>query len=467
MIRRLLAIGIAVPLVLCSQRAGRQAEVKVQKTSLTRDQEIQLGKEAAAQVEREMEVVTNPEIETWLNQIGQRLAKTPEANSYPYYFKLVNDESINAFALPGGPMYVHTGLIKAAENEGEVAGVLGHEMSHVALRHGAAQIGKQQTWGTLFGALGAAVGAVTGGSDGHCGMLCQIGELGAGIGGNSVLMRFSRGYERDADLNGARMIASAGYDPMQLPRFFEKLQAQVGKAGEPKGLSLWMSSHPATGSRIQYVSEDVRFYPRRDYTANTGAFPKVKQVVASLPTPKPRPAFLILAKKGAEPRHDLPAGFQDYQANGFAIAYPAAWQVGQAQAGGSLYIIPRGGAARIRNGGIELLNGAMLDYYIPKAGAAAVHLDETTTEFINSLAKDDSNMQAGKSERIEIGGQPARLTRLNTRTSLGQEPAQVVYLYTVARQSGLWYLAMAVQPSRLEEMDPIFQQMIRTVQFPM
>src|SRR5262249_17983659 len=152
----------------------KQVEVKIQKTSMTRDQEIQLGKEAASQVEREMEVVQNPEIESWLNQIGQSLAKAPQANAYPYYFKLVNEPSINAFALPGGPMYVHTGLLQAADNEGEVVGVLAHEMSHVALRHGAAQMGKQQTWGTVFGIAGAAAGAV------QCGMLCQIGQMGVG-----------------------------------------------------------------------------------------------------------------------------------------------------------------------------------------------------------------------------------------------------------------------------------------------
>ena len=145
--RRLLVIVFTIPFILFGEKPARQADVKIQKTSLTRDQELQLGKEAAAQVEREMEVVQNPEIERWLNSIGQRLAKTPQANAYPYYFKLVNEDSINAFALPGGPMFVHTGLLKAADNEGEVAGVLAHEMSHVALRHGAAQIGKQQTWG--------------------------------------------------------------------------------------------------------------------------------------------------------------------------------------------------------------------------------------------------------------------------------------------------------------------------------
>src|SRR6185295_900472 len=101
--------------------------------------------------------------------------------------------------------------------------------------------------------------------------------------------------------------------------------------------------------RIQYVAEDVRFYPKREYTANTGNFPSVKQIVASFPPPKPKPAFLILAKKDAAARADLPPGFKDYQANGFAIAFPANWQVGQAEAGGSLYLIPRDGAARGRN----------------------------------------------------------------------------------------------------------------------
>ena len=104
---RLLAILLLLPLAAFPQKKpSRQVEVKVQKTSLSRDQEIQLGKQEAAEVERQMEVVRHPETEAWLNQIGQQLAKTPQANAYPYYFKLVNEDSINAFALPGGPMFV-------------------------------------------------------------------------------------------------------------------------------------------------------------------------------------------------------------------------------------------------------------------------------------------------------------------------------------------------------------------------
>ena len=207
MSRTLLVFALAVPLSTFSQHPPKQADVRVQKTSLSRDQELQIGKQFAGQVEREMEVVHNPEVEKWLNQIGQNLAKTPQANAYPYYFKLVNDDSINAFALPGGPMYVHTGLLKAADSEGEVAGVLAHEMSHVALRHGAAQITKQQTLWRIVSVLGAVAGTLTADQNGQCGMLCQITQAGTSLGENSLLMKFSRGYEHDADLNGARMMS--------------------------------------------------------------------------------------------------------------------------------------------------------------------------------------------------------------------------------------------------------------------
>jgi beta-barrel assembly-enhancing protease len=464
--RALLLIAFLLPLSAFPQQAMRQADVEVQKTSLSRDQEIQIGKQFAAQVEREMEVVHNPELERWLNQIGQSLAKTPEANAYPYYFKIVNDDSINAFALPGGPMYVHTGLLKAADSEGEVAGVLAHEMSHVALRHGAAQITKQQRYGALFSVIGVLGGTLTADKNGNCGLLCQITEAGTSLGQNSVLMKFSRGYEHDADLNGARMMAAAGYNPILLPKFFEKLQAKQGTAGEPRGLSLWLASHPATGSRIQYVSEDIKFYPQRSYTANTGDFARVKKLIATIPPPKMQPGKLILQKDNPTPRTNLPDGLKDYSANGFSLGYPSSWQVGQAQPGSSLYVIPQGGAVQTQNGGTELINGAMVDYYVPQAGAANTNLDTSTKEFLDGMQKSDANMKVESSQRVTVGGKPALRTTIRTKTSQQQEAEQVVYLYSVARGEGLWYIAQAEQPSKQGELDPVFKQMIDTVQFP-
>jgi beta-barrel assembly-enhancing protease len=464
--RTLLVIALILPLAAHPQKTPKQADVKVQRTSLSRDQETQLGKQFAGQVEREMEVVHNAEVEKWLNQIGQNLAKTPQANAYPYYFKLVNDDSINAFALPGGPMYVHTGLLKAADSEGEVAGVLAHEMSHVALRHSAAQIGKQQTYGALFQIVGLAAGTLTTDQNGQCGLVCQITQAGTSLGENSLLMKFSRGYEHDADLNGARMMSSAGYDPIQLPQFFEKLVKTQGTAAEPKGLALWMASHPATGSRIQYVSDDIKFYPQRSYKANTRDFAKIKKIIATVPPPKPQPGKLIQAKQGATGRMNLPAGMKDYPANGFSIGFPNAWQAGQAEPGGSLYMVPQGGVAKGQNGGVELINGAMIDYYVPQAGASTANLDASTKEFLDGLQKGDPNLKADKPQRVQVGNRTALKTRLTTKTSVQQDPDQVVYLYTVARESGLWYSALAGQKSKMTDLEPTFTQMINSVQFP-
>jgi len=466
MSRKLLLIVLSIPLAAYSQRAPRQATVNVQKTSLSRDQELQLGKQFSTQVEREMEVIQNPEIEKWLNQIGQNLAKTPEANAYPYYFKLVNDDSINAFALPGGPMYVHTGLLKNADSEGEVAGVLAHEMSHVALRHGAAQITKQQRYGMLFQVIGLAAGTLTADKDGQCTLLCQISQAGTALGQNSLLMKFSRGYEHDADLNGARMMSGAGYDPIQLPQFFQKLEATQGTASEPKGLALWMASHPATGSRIQYVSDDIKFYPQRQYMSSTGNFPRIKKLITTIPPPKPLPGKLIQPKQGATERTNLPTGLKDYPANGFSIGYPSAWQAGQAQPGSSLYLIPQDGVAKDQNGGVELIAGAMIDYYVPQAGASAVRLDASTSEFIAALQKGDTNLKTEKPQQVQVGGKAALRTKLTTKTSLQSEPDQVVYLYTVSRDAGLWYLVLAAPPSKLADLDPVFKQMTATIQFP-
>ena len=204
-----------------------------------------------------------------------------------------------------------------------------------------------------------------------------------------------------------------------------------------------MSSHPATGSRIQYVSQDMTFYPKRGYTAATGNFPRVKQLVASLPAAKPKPRFLILAKQGANPRTGLPSEFKDYQANGFAIAYPPSWGVGQAKEGSGLYIVPQGGIAQGKNGEPELLAGATLDYFVAQGGGGSVKLDASSKEFLEALRKGDTNLRPGQPEHTTVGGQPALMIRVTTKTSSQQEQDQLVLLYTAARDAGLWFVVLA------------------------
>jgi hypothetical protein len=140
--------------------------------------------------------------------------------------------------------------------------------------------------------------------------------------------------------------------------------------------------------------------------------------------------------------------------------------VGQAQPGSGLYLIPQGGVAKGQDGSVELLSGAMIDYFVPQAGAAATNLDTSTREFVESLRKGDTNLKADPSQRVQVGGKSALRTKITTKMSLQQEPDQVVYLYTVPRPAGLWYLVLAAQPSNLGAFDPAAKQMVDSVQFP-
>src|SRR5262249_27257254 len=155
-------------------------------------------------------------LQDYLKRVGERLAATAEAkqSGFPFNFTLLNVPEINAFALPGGPMFVFTGLMTAADNEAQVAGVMAHEMSHVILRHGTNQASKAN----LIQLPAALAGAVAGNGS----LMGQLAQLGVGLGANSVLLKFSRDAESQADALGARMMSEAGYNPVEMARFFEK-----------------------------------------------------------------------------------------------------------------------------------------------------------------------------------------------------------------------------------------------------
>ncbi len=255
--------------------AGR-AEVKTLKPGwnlFSPQQDVQLGREAAAEVERKMPVVHNLELDDYLNTLLNRLKQSPHAGNFPYTIHAVAYKNINAFSLPGGPLYVNTGLILAADNEAQLAGVIGHEMSHIALRHATNQVSKQN----LIAIPAMLAGAVTGHS-----LMGQLAQLGIGVGAQSVLLKFSRTDEAQADYNGALIAAEAGYNPLEMANFFEKLEKQAGPRGKVAEL---LSDHPNPGNRVAVVQEEIRQMPQRSFTANTGQFPHIKDLAAHLAAP--------------------------------------------------------------------------------------------------------------------------------------------------------------------------------------
>ncbi|MCU1339704.1 MAG: peptidase Ste24p [Bryobacterales bacterium] len=271
---RVLTILFALGLTLSAQLK----ELKPGFNLFSPQQDIQLGKEAAVEVEKSMPVVKNEELTAYLSRIGGRLAKSKHAGTFPFSFTAINDKSINAFALPGGPIFVHTGLISALDNESQLAGVLAHEMSHVALRHGT----NQATKANLL-QLGAALASSGLGGDS---MLSKLGQIGVGLGAQSVLLKYSRNAETEADLNGARIMNEVGYNPVQMAQFFQKLEAEGQK--DNSKLANFLSDHPTPGNRVAYVEDQNRYLPKTQYSEiDSGALPRIKNIVASLPPPPP------------------------------------------------------------------------------------------------------------------------------------------------------------------------------------
>ena len=210
----------------------------------SKEQDVQVGQESATQVRKQMTMLKDPFLNQYVSSIGKRLANAQEAkdSGFPFTFEVVADPSINAFALPGGPMFINSGLLKAVDNEAQLAGVMGHEMSHVILRHGTNQASKSQMI-QLPAVLGS---KMAGGS-----MMGQLAQLGIGLGANSVLLKFSRGAESQADLLGSHLMAESGYDPIQMAKFFQKLEADGGARGPQ-----FFSDHPNPGNRQAAIQQE-------------------------------------------------------------------------------------------------------------------------------------------------------------------------------------------------------------------
>jgi len=245
----LLVLTIAVAITILPVAICGQTEIKLHSNKFQPADDVKLGQQAAAQAEQQMQLVRDPELGAYVERVGEHLAAAiPPEFQHPefhYYFKVVNAKEINAFALPGGPMYVNSGMITAAKSEDEMAGVMAHELSHVALRHGTAQITKAQKYQTLAGIMGMG-GQILGGP---IGSIAQMGSQGVGV----YLLKFSREYETEADLLGARIMSQAGYDPRALANMFKTIESQGGGGGPS-----FLSDHPSPKDRYEKINQEAQ-----------------------------------------------------------------------------------------------------------------------------------------------------------------------------------------------------------------
>ena len=232
-------------------------------------QDVQLGQEAKAQVEKQQQILQDDRVTGYLTQLGRKLAQSPRAGAFPFSYEVVKDKNINAFALPGGPVFVNTATFVAAQNEAQLAGVLAHEMSHVALRHGTHEASKGQAIQLIAGLAGSATGG---------GMLGTLARAGIGLGANSALLHYSREAESQADYNGALVMADAGYDPVQMANFFRLLET----SGSEGRVAQFLSDHPTPGNRVQAVQQEIQSMPPRNYRTDSPQFQSIRALLQGI-----------------------------------------------------------------------------------------------------------------------------------------------------------------------------------------
>jgi len=233
----------------------------------SQEEEIQLGKQNAAEVMKQMPVLPDSDpVSQYVQKRGAKLAARAPGYQWPYSFHVVNVKEINAFALPGGPIFVNLGTIQAADNEAQLAGVMSHELSHVVQRHGTRAASKQMATQLPLAILGGFMGNST---------LAKAAEMGISFGVGSYFLKNSRQAESEADLLGTDVMYDSGFEPRQMAVFFEKLEKEMGASANSM-INQFMSDHPNPGNRAEAVSLEVKTLMPRTYLADSREFREIK-----------------------------------------------------------------------------------------------------------------------------------------------------------------------------------------------
>lgn len=450
---------IAIALMPLSVLA--QTQIKYHSNKYSVQDDVQLGRRAAQEVEQQYPLLRDGQVENYVENVGQRLVNAIPSqfrhSEFQYNFKVVNARDINAFALPGGPMYVNRGMIQAARSEGEMAGVMAHEIAHVALRHGTAQATKGQKYGLLAGIAGIA-GTILGGS--------QVGQL-AQAPFAVYLLKFSREYETEADILGSQIMAGAGYDPRDLANMFRTIQQQGG--GSSGG---FLSSHPSPNDRYARINREAQMLRVEGGRGDSREFAAVQQRLRGYGT---APTMAEIARSGQ--RYPVgentgnypgnrPSGRVEYPSTryqsysilngGVEVSVPGNWR--QLNDGNAVWFAPEGGYGQF-NGQVIYTHGASLGV----AQTNSRGLQRATEELINGLAQSNRNLRAsGGYQRTTLDGRTALLSNLtNVNEATGR--SETIRLVTTQLRNGQILYMVAVAPQGERNFDTAFNTVFRSV----
>ena len=420
------------------------------------EQDIELGKMSAREIASQVPLLNDEPTVAYVRQLGARLAAHAPGHRFPYQFFVVATREINAFALPGGPIFVNAGTIAAARNEGELAGVIAHEISHIALRHGTNQASKAYIAKVGLGI----VGEIAGGDGGDLG---QIVNVIGGAGANMIFLKFGRTAETQADLEGARLLAATSYDPRDMAKFFENLEARGGQR-----VPEMLSDHPDPGNRVAAINQalgslQVSPKPIRD----TEEFRRVKArllggTIGSPDEPNrigPRDPTTI--EPGARPERPSSDQKQFQSRDGsFAIRYPANWDALGTQEGDDVIFAPKGAYGRLGDG-VYVSHGIFAGVVAPGAD----DLGSANEIFVRRQIEANRDFRVQRDpERIEAGGRVWYRTVV-VGPSAVTGVAEVDIIYSTATADGrLFYLITMAPEDEFEHYRPVFESIISSIQ---
>jgi beta-barrel assembly-enhancing protease len=447
-------IGLLCVLVLLAPVASAQrTALRPGWNMFTPQQDIELGKQAAADAEKQLPLCKAPKVDAYLTQLGMRLAaKLPTGGvQYPFQFHCVNDKAINAFALPGGYVFVNRGAIEVADNEAQLAAVMAHELSHVALRHGTNQATKAQAAEGFLGIASSIFGGSTGGA-----LLSELGAFAAG----GVLLRYSRSAESQADVMGTQVLYDSGYDPRAMAQFFEKLEAETKGKNPPE----FLSDHPNPEHRVERVEEEIDKLGSVPPNAkrDSADFEAIKREVLALPVVKrPTPGAAGAAKPPARPS----GNFAAYQANAYTVKYPDNWKKYADNSGNNVSFAPQGGVVDDGTGHAALAYGLIVS--VSQASGDPNDWDAlsgATEQAIHDLQKSNPNMKITRQpERVRLNGQPGLATYLSNDSPLGGQETD--WLITTLRPAGLVSFVCVAPQAAYEKYDKTFNAILDSVRF--
>lgn len=468
-------LALMLAMSLAAGVAEAQTKVNPGWNMFSPQQDVEIGQQSAVQAERQLPILRDAEVDAYVNRIGQKLAANAGGPQFQYRFRVINASDINAFALPGGYIYLNRGILENAQNEGEVAGVIAHEIAHTALRHGTHQASKayaaQAGLQILGGLLGGKVGNNT----------AQILNTVGGVGLNALFLKFSRDLETQADVRGAQILAASGYTPADMVSFFRQLE-RVDKSRKTN----WLSDHPAPPDRIARIEKERQLL--REPATPTQNVQQLASIKTDLRRYGAAPTSAQIAQgvtssSGGNPpmtsssgigRVESPSSsWRKYtnRSGAYEVAYPSNWRVYDS-GGFGVTIAPDGGVGSI-GGRNEVVYGLIVNHYEPSGTASrnslrstgSVTLQSATSDLITQVQQASPHLRviSGSTQQLAVDGRTALAASLRGRNPNTNLDERVTVVTRALGDGHLIYMVFVTPESEARNYNGVLNQIVQSV----